>query len=217
MDPRLVPEVVRASHAWGIRVAAPVETAVDFRVALNAGVDIIAHLPGQRIGEAAGYTPEAPTDRFLLTPAHAQQARREGTLVETTIMASRALPTPGDPTQQAIRAIFRQNAEPLRRSRVHVIVGSDLYAGTVVNEALMLGHQSLAPGLEPFGIFDNADLLRLWTMETPRAIFPHRRVGSLLSGSEANLLVLGGNPIADLSNVRRIVRRMKGGRLLDAG
>jgi len=50
-------------------------------------------------------------------------------------------------------------------------------------------------------------------MDTSRAIFPDRRIGNLLAGSEANLLVLAGNPIEDLSNVRRIVRRFKAGNL----
>jgi hypothetical protein len=215
MDPRLLSEVVRASHARGIRVAAHIDTAADFRAALNASVDIVAHLPGLRIGESAGYPPDAPIDRFLLTAADAEQARRQGTLVETTVMASRALRTVGDPAQAATRAIFTHNAKLLLQSGVHLIVGSDLYAGTVVDEALTLGRQALVPGVEPLAILENAELLLVWTIDTPKAMFPGRRIGSLQSGSEANLLVLAGNPVADLSNVRRIMRRMKEGYLVD--
>jgi imidazolonepropionase-like amidohydrolase len=51
-------------------------------------------------------------------------------------------------------------------------------------------------------------------VETPRAIFPGRRIGALEEGYEANLLVLAGDPIADFGNVRRIALRMKAGRLL---
>jgi imidazolonepropionase-like amidohydrolase len=46
LDPALVPSIVRRAHSNRLRVAAHVETAADVRVAIAAGVDILAHLPG---------------------------------------------------------------------------------------------------------------------------------------------------------------------------
>ena len=54
----------------------------------------------------------------------------------------------------------------------------------------------------------------MWSEATPRAIFPARRVGCLADGCEASLLVLAGDPGADVANTRRIVLRMKDARVL---
>ena len=48
LDPVLLPEIVRRSRSAGLDVVAHVETAADFRAAVSAGVDEIAHLPGSR-------------------------------------------------------------------------------------------------------------------------------------------------------------------------
>ncbi len=45
LDPALLPEIVRRAHAAGLRVVTHAETAADFRAAVAAGVDQIAHLP----------------------------------------------------------------------------------------------------------------------------------------------------------------------------
>jgi imidazolonepropionase-like amidohydrolase len=42
-------------------------------------------------------------------------------------------------------------------------------------------------------------------------IFPQRKIGALKDGSEANFLVLEGNPIQDFGNVKRIRMRVKQG------
>lgn len=46
LDPTLVSIIVARAHRDGLRVAAHVETAADFRTALTAGIDEIAHMPG---------------------------------------------------------------------------------------------------------------------------------------------------------------------------
>jgi imidazolonepropionase-like amidohydrolase len=45
LDPKIAPLVVRMAHRDGLRAAAHVVNVADYRVALDAGVDIIAHLP----------------------------------------------------------------------------------------------------------------------------------------------------------------------------
>ena len=64
------------------------------------------------------------------------------------------------------------------------------------------------------GMLDNTTLLRLWSRETPRTIFPGRRLGELRAGFEANFLVFAGNPVQDLANIERIVMRVKRGLVL---
>jgi imidazolonepropionase-like amidohydrolase len=57
-------------------------------------------------------------------------------------------------------------------------------------------------------------LLRAWSIDTPRTIFPERRLGALRPGYEANFLVLGADPLRDAENLHRISMRVKAGRIL---
>lgn len=51
LDPALLPAIVRRAHASGLRVTAHARTAADFRTAVAAGVDELAHLPLARLTE----------------------------------------------------------------------------------------------------------------------------------------------------------------------
>lgn len=217
LDPTLLPWIVRRAHAEGVKVSAHIETAADFRVAVASGVDLVAHLPGQRIGHAAGFG-SADTTRWLLTDDDARRAAARHVVVVTTVVAAKALLIPATQTsaeRESMRTIHRANIATLRARGVELAVGSDFYNGTSLLEVLMLGRAPLiGGGVESLGALDNGAVLHLWSVETPRAIFPQRRIGVLESGYEANLLVLSGNPIDDLRNVRRIALRMKAGRLV---
>lgn len=46
LNPQLVSEIVQRAHDAGLRVAAHIENVYDFRTAVNAGVDMMAHMPG---------------------------------------------------------------------------------------------------------------------------------------------------------------------------
>ena len=61
---------------------------------------------------------------------------------------------------------------------------------------------------------DRTTLLRLATQDTPRALFPGRRIGCFEPGCEASFLVLGDDPLADLAQVDMPLLRVKQGRLL---
>lgn len=97
---------------------------------------------------------------------------------------------------------FTRNLRMMRKHRVRVIVGSDSYRNTPVPEAMYLAS---------LGVYTNAELLKVWSVETPRAIFPNRRIGRLEPGSEASFLVLDKDPRADFSNVKSIRLRVKQG------
>jgi imidazolonepropionase-like amidohydrolase len=217
LDPSLVPVIVGRAHDAGVKVSAHIETAADFRVALAGGVDFIAHLPGLRIGAAAGFT-DSDTSRWLLTDADGRAVASRGVVVITTSVAARPLLSPpghANPSRESVRAIYRHNIAALRAQGARLAIGSDLYAGNSLVEALMLGRAPLLDaGIEPLGVFDNGELLRLWSVDTPRAIFPGRRIGSLEDDYEASFLTLAGDPVADFGNVRRIILRMKNGRLI---
>lgn len=189
IDPKLVPEIVRLAHAAGLEVSAHVFTAQDFRTALEAGVDQIAHLPGGRA------TNPAP---FLLTEEDGRLAAKKKVKVVTTVTQHGDSAT----TDRLIQTQYVNNIGVLRRAKVPLLIGSDVYGGTAAGEVAALARS---------GLFSNLELLRMWSVETPRAIFPRRRIGALLPGYEASFLVLREDPIANFRATRDIVMRVKQG------
>lgn len=200
LDPDLLPLIVRRAHAAGLRVTTHVETAVDFRHALDAGVDEIAHLPGFRGNEEHRF-PEP--EIFLLEEADARRAAGQGVVVVTTLGDFRG--SAPDSVVTAARRVFRHNLRLLHRHGVDLAVGSDSYGSVGVSEAMQL-HE--------LGVFTNRELLKAWVETTPATIFPHRRIGRLATGYEASFLVLEDDPLDDFSATREIVLRVHRGATL---
>jgi imidazolonepropionase-like amidohydrolase len=115
LDPQLVPEIVERAHEAGLRVTAHVTSRHDFRVAVEASVDEIAHLPLEPIEEE-----------------EARLAASLGTTVVTTILSHRPSEGVGD-----LDAVHRSNVEILRQAGVPLVLGTDSQA-TVVDEAIKI-------------------------------------------------------------------------------
>lgn len=209
LDPALVPAMVALARQSKFRVVAHVETAADFRVAVAAGVDIVAHLPG--------LAPKADEDplRYELTDADAKLAKKKGAAVVATAWLAERLAAPkpwlsgaaaqADTAQlERAKQIQRRSLRRLMQHGVPIAIGSDLFENA----------RSEAFYLERLGIFDARTLLRMWAQTTPQLIFPKRRIGQLTSGYEASLLALSCDPTTNFECTRRITLRMKQGRLL---
>ena len=197
LRPDTASALTRLAHADGRRVVAHVESAADFDAALAAGVDAIAHLPGY------ANTLDEPPERFAISEAAAAQAARQHTAVITTTAATALFKLDAAPLA-ALRDVQRANLARLQAAGVQLLIGSDVFIGT--------GRAELH-ALDELGL-DRATLLRLATRDTPRALFPNRRLGCFDPGCEASFLVLGGDPLADLAAVDMPLLRVKQGRLL---
>ena len=205
LDPALASSVVTKAHADGLRVSAHVESACDFDVAVHAGADVIAHLPGfwpaeQRI-TAKGW------GIYEISDAIAAEAGRRHVTVVTTIGESlRLLDTPqGAALRQPLLNVYRQNLDRLRRHAVRLAIGSDQFRSTSVPEAL---------DIRKAGLLSSAEVLRALTIDTAATIFPKRAPFGLAEGSPADFLVFAEDPLADLTAIRRIARRVKAGETL---
>ncbi len=194
LDPRLLPKIVAKARASKLRVSTHVSNAADFHNAVAAGVDEIVHLP------LTGLTPIAVEDARL--------AAARGITVITTCAIVRRLPpqvlAKSDLPQ--VLKIQLANLKLLRQSGVPLAIGSDNVGDSSLREFEYL--QSL-------GVFDNLTLLKMWTETTAMTIFPKRKIGALREGYEASFLALGGNPLEDWRNVRKIKLRFKQGILLE--
>ncbi|OWQ92969.1 hypothetical protein CDN99_00190 [Roseateles aquatilis] len=198
VTPEVVAEVVRRAHAEGRRVVVHIESAADFEAAVRAGADFIAELPG--------YFPQHGEDpeTHLIPPAVAALAAEKQIGIITATVATRLfLPVPE--LLARIEAVQKQNLERLKAAGARLLVGSDLFTGNALNEV----HH-----LDQLGVLDKATLLRLAAIDTPRALFPQRRIGCFQPGCEASFLVLAGNPLEDLDALDKPLLRIKQGRVL---
>jgi Amidohydrolase family len=191
LDPSLVGTVVSWAHRDGLRVAAHVTSATDFGVAVRAGVDIIAHLPGFM-------TPER------IAPEDARVAARLGiTVITTAALADSLAKESGD--LERIQSLQKENLEHLRNAGVRLAIGSDNWADDSHREVQYL---------RELGVFSDLELLEMWTRACPETVLPGRRIGQLETGFEASFLVLAGNPPEDFANTRQLGLRVKNGLLL---
>lgn len=113
LDPRLLPKIVQKAHAEGLRVVVHISTAADFRNAVTAGVDEIAHLPLER-----------------LTEADVKAAATRGLTVVTTTVSHRPTGHVKD-----LDDVHRQNITLLTRAGVRLAIGTDDNNRTVIAEA----------------------------------------------------------------------------------
>jgi hypothetical protein len=199
LDPALVPEIVRRARGIGARVIAHAETADDFTRAVAGGADIIAHLPGYKIGKG-----KSPADYRLADAAIAEAARRGVTVITTTAVSRFAIKQSPD-LAAPINGNYADNIGRLRAAGVPIAFGSDDFEGSVLDEIETVDRLKVIP---------RADLLRIATQDTPRLLFPDRRIGAFAEGAEASLVALEGNPIEDISVLRRPRLAIKQGELL---
>lgn len=205
LDPRILASVVDRAHAAGLRVSTHVDTARDFENAVNAGVDEINHLPqpDQRFS--------ADLSAYVIPEAVARRAAaRRITVVTTASTTERLSPSIPPEWLPAMRANQAANLRLLERVGVKIAIGSDGIQGerrfvTAREEVRFLARYRMLTPLE---------LLRAWSIDTPRTIFPKRRLGALDPGYEANFLVLNADPLADPENLHHIGMRVKAGEVL---
>lgn len=92
----------------------------------------------------------------------------------------------------------------LHEAGIQLVAGSDAMAAFTVHRELEL--------YSAYGI-PNGDVLRIATLDSARVLGVDDHTGSVKAGKAADLVLLDGNPLEDISAVRRGVLVMKGGTL----
>jgi imidazolonepropionase-like amidohydrolase len=195
----VVRPLVDSAHAMGRRAWAHVETAYDVQLAMDAGIDGLAHVPGY----GAGSAPDSTLDRYRISETLARRIARAGIPVVTTIGLARG-GARDTAAQRRVRTVFEANIRLLQRFGARLITGSDTYsdADIIVRDATALNE--LMGG-------DAASLIRLRSLTTPQAILPGRRIGVLTPGYEASFLTLRCNPLEKHECLLQITDRVKQG------
>ena len=92
----------------------------------------------------------------------------------------------------------------LHDSGVQLVPGSDHMAAFTIHRELEVYAEA--------GI-SNADVLRIATLDSARIVGVDDRTGSIAAGKDADLVLIDGNPLEDISAVRRATLVMKGSTL----
>ena len=192
---KIITDSARANNK---RVFAHVNTARDFQLALDVGVDGIAHLPlgndGVTIEDAGPLT---------LADSTIQQAGEMGIILTPTAhLLTRDLDSFRTDTLTAVIGLQREQLRRLKESGVTLALGADGYSDNPLREVMHLS---------AYDVFDNSELLRILSIDTPKVIFPDRKFAALKAGYEASFVSLECNPIEDFSCVERVDTLVKQG------
>jgi imidazolonepropionase-like amidohydrolase len=200
MTPYELCAAVEEAHKVGLRVAAHAHGTEGIKNALRAGVDTIEH---------ASYLDDEAIELFL---------EGDAWMVSTLIASERLMPHLDDPAMPAyvrdkIRDHTSQEAASLERAitaGVRIAAGTD--AGTGYNPhgglpeqvALLADH-----GMTP------EQALTAATRDSANAMGLTETHGKVAVGRRADLLVVDGDPFADLAALRNVRVVYLGGRLVD--
>ena len=205
LRPSVLPHIARRARDAGLRLAAHVETAGDFDLAVRAGVQVIAHMPGYQLGSRPDWSidPDADPTPFEVSEDAAREAATRGVVVTPTVGWTLAATGP-DSAKVVVRRqeLMRRNVAQLRSHGVTMVLGSDWYGSTGWHEMT---------AMRDLGSWSDRELLTMWAVDTPRSIFPGRRIGKLEDGYEASFLVLRQNPVESIEALKSIDLRFKQG------
>lgn len=196
LDPAIAALVVDKAHKAGLRVTAHVETADDFRKAVELKVDEINHTPGYYIES------KNTIDKYLLAENDAKLAARNNVYVVTALLSRDLLDDAS--LLPDVKKVQAANLVMLHKYGVKLAIGSD-HSMSPVQEM---------QALDELNIFNAITKLKLWCESTPGTIFPGRKLGFLKESYEASFLALSANPLNDWKKITDIKLRVKKGRFI---
>lgn len=142
-----------------------------------------------------------------LSPSYAMIADRMPPQVRRYFLSG-GLPVP-EGMDERYRASFRHMLAfvgELHRSGVTIVAGTDGLAGFTLHRELELYAQAGIP---------NADVLRIATLVPAQILKREKDLGTIEPGKLADFIIVDGNPLANISDIRRVVRVVKDGNVFE--
>ncbi|MEM6327387.1 MAG: aspartyl protease family protein [Bacteroidota bacterium] len=185
--------VHRATEA-GLPTWAHVETGLDAKLAAESGTSGLAHLPGYSFARAPS--------RYHLSDETVRLMGERRMWVTPTVSI-----TPRYTRDRPARLVLARDHQRRTLRRLHdagarIVIGTDAWGATSKPEAdYMVDARFFSP----------AEMLDLWAVQTPQAVFPDRAIGHLAPGFEASLLALDCDPTTDWTCTEQIAHVEKQG------
>jgi len=223
LDVSILKAIVEDAHAQGLPVAVHTGDARDVRDALMAGADSIEHgsarevLPDTLLDQLASrhayYDPTLSVEEALKDFAAGRTTLLKGSLVQQV--------GPAELLDGTERAMASKETEDLRRNMgqfpvdphigaenlrnalrhgVTLVTGSDagnylvIHGPTIQREVELWVQNGIPPMIA----------LQAATYNAARLLHAENRIGSIRKGNDADLLLVDGDPIADISALERI-------------
>lgn len=175
------------------RVREFVKLIKDRKVVLDPTVNVFEMMFVARLGEIApGYTLVA--DRL---PAVVRRGLLSGGL---------AVPEGKDSLYRAVLPAMLRMIKVMYDAGVTIVPGTDNTPGLALHRELELYSRAGIP---------NAEVLRMATIGSARVLKMDNSLGSIAKGKLADLIIVDGNPVTDMSDIRRVSLTMKDGIIYD--
>lgn len=145
--------------------------------------------------------------RGTISPTYAAVADRFPLQVRRQFLTG-GLPVP-EGMDARYRASFQKMLDAvatLHRSGVTIVAGTDALPGFTLHRELELYAQAGIP---------NADVLRIATLIPARILNREKDLGTIEPGKLADFIVVDGDPLANISDIRRVVRVVKDGKVYE--
>jgi hypothetical protein len=145
------------------------------------------------------HEPGKPDPTFAAVADHFPVAVRRA-LYNPEMELTDARKGPWGRSQQNANAMLKK----LYESGVQLVPGSDHFPGFTIHRELELYTEAGIP---------NAAVLRMATLDSARIVGREEQTGTIAVGKDADLILLDGNPLEDMSAVRRVALVLKGRQL----
>lgn len=186
--------LIKKAHKADLRVYAHVETAEDVQLAIKLGIDGIANLPGNT------WDGSGDAKRFEISDDDLKKLAKKKIPVITALSHAQGNNNP------AIQELHMKTLRRLVENNVWIALGSDDMQRTgraELNYWFNLNNLSYET------------MLHIMCENTPRAIFPNRKIGKIADGYEASFVVLSDNPLVNILKTRAIAFKIKNGKLVN--
>lgn len=146
-----------------------------------------------------------------------KQIRNFSSKYESLVFISRLTPEEAQEFQRAYR-LFSDFIKRFVQAGGKIQAGTDTLSGGTPGLSL---HQEMEllveAGLTPMQALESATSWSAHTLAGKDSALGMPKVGAIRAGSFADIVVLGANPLEDITNTRKIERVMKGGKFIDLG
>jgi imidazolonepropionase-like amidohydrolase len=161
----------------GLRAVVHIDSAADFRLAIEVQAHALMHLPASALDESL------PDSVYLIAAADAAAARKAGTIVVPTV-APPFYYLSGKPLARQ-QKIMAANLALLQTAGVPLAAGADIYTKSSLDELNLL---------RATGLFDGGELLNIGTTNGLKLMLPNRNVGTFETGAEASFIGYYADP-----------------------
>lgn len=213
-DPRTLSEstikyIVKKAKQSKLRVVAHIESFDDLKVGLRCGINIFGHMPHYNVN----FAPKIP-EEFRFNIKEIKLIKKLKPVIMPTISFNEDFSIVRNEknnyqgefdTTGFNRSLKFQKERLLRLSKYgfKFAIGSDR---DFFFSELFYWFK--------YNIFSSQEILNIATIETPKVIFPNRKLGEFKEGFEASLLVYDKNPLDNYKELKNIRLKIKNGVVL---